>query len=100
MLFPSDFAPEIGELHEYGSYASWHPLLAHQPAYLNEFLARNYSKEVNLHFADMPEILPAWNLRLNVHQGCDVFLEDTTDKTGYAGLSDERALVRECMWLQ
>jgi len=67
------------------------------------FLARNYPLEVNLRFADMPEILPGYGLRFNVHsdgQGYDVLLEDATDKDGYAALSDERAVIRECKWLQ
>ena len=59
--------------------------------------------QTNVRFGDAPEILPGWNLRLSVHtdrQGCDVLLEDKTDKNGYAVLSDERAYIRECKWLQ
>jgi hypothetical protein len=51
----------------------------------------------------MPEILPGHNLRFNVHsdgQGYDVLLEDATDKSGYAALSDERGVIRECKALQ
>jgi hypothetical protein len=89
---------EVVELYKYGSYASWETLLAHNPD-LYECLARNYPQEVNLRFADIPEILPGYRLRLNVHsdgQGYDVLLEDATDKNGYAVLSDERAVIREC----
>jgi hypothetical protein len=56
-----------------------------------------------VHFGALPEILPGLNLRLNVHtdgHGYDVLLEDATDKNGYAGLSDERAAIRECQWIR
>jgi hypothetical protein len=88
---------EVVELMKYGAYASWETLLAHNPD-LYECLARNYP-DANLRFADMPEILPGYRLRLNVHsdgQGYDVLLEDATDKNGYAVLSDERVVIREC----
>jgi hypothetical protein len=93
---------EVVDSSTYGSYESWQTLLAHQPD-LNGWLATNYSREPNVHFGDLPEILPGWNLRLNVHadgQGYDVLLEDASDKTGYAALSDERGVIRECKWLQ
>jgi len=94
---------ESTDFYKFGSYASWQTLLAHQPDYLNGWLARFYSQEANVHFGDLPEILPGWNLRLNVQtdgQRYVVLLEDATDKTGYAALSDERAALRECKWLQ
>ena len=94
---------EADELFTYGAYASWQTLLAHKPDYLNGWLARFYSQEANVHFGDLPEILPGWTLRLNVQtdgQRYVVLLEDGTDKTGYAALSDERAAIRECKWLQ
>jgi hypothetical protein len=89
---------EVVEVSTYGSYASWETLLAHNPD-LYKCLARNYPQKANLRFADMPEILPGYRLRLNVHsdgQGYDILLEDATDKNGYAVLSDERVVIREC----
>jgi hypothetical protein len=95
---------EATERGEYGSYESWRTLLEHKREYLNSWLARFYSaNDANVHFGDTTEILPGWNLRLNVHtdgQGYDLLLEDTTDKSGYAALSDERGIIRECKWLQ
>lgn len=94
---------EATELYKYRPYASWQTLLAHQSEYLNGWLARFYSQEANVHFGDLPEILPGWNLRLNVQtegQRYVVLLEDATDKNGYAALSDERGAIRECKWLQ
>jgi len=94
---------EAGELNKYGSYGSWHTLLTHQSEYLNERLARFYQQEASQGFGDAPEILRGFNLRLNVHtdgRGYDILLEGATDKTGYAVLSDERAVIRECKWLQ
>ena len=52
----------------------------------------------NLHFSRGPEILPGWRLRLDLTddgKGYDVLLEDTTDKCGYAALTDERGLIRQ-----
>jgi len=90
---------EVGELNNYGSYASWQILLAHQPKYASNFLAMNYPQEANLQFAEMPEILPGWSLRFNVHPdglGYDVRLQDLTDKTcGYAVLTDESGVIRQ-----
>jgi len=95
---------EVGELRQYGSYASWKTLVTHQQEYLRKWFARFNPQETSLPFADSPEVLPGWSLRLNVHsdgQGYDVLLEDTTDKEqGYAALSDERGIIRESTWLQ
>ena len=93
---------EVMERDKYGSYGSWRTLLEHQQGYLNPWLEKFYSADADVHFGDTPEILPGWHLRLKVHtdgQGYDLLLEDATDKTGYAALSDERAAIRECKWL-
>lgn len=94
---------EAVERGKYGSYGSWRTLLEHQQEYLNSWLGQFYSvNDANVHFGDTPEILPGWNLRLNVHtdaQGYDLLLEDATDKS-YAALSDERGVIGECKWLQ
>ena len=64
----------------------WKTLVSGQPKYFG-------------HFSDAPEILPGWNLRLNVHtdgQGYDVLLRDLMDeKCGYAALTDERGVIRQ-----
>lgn len=90
---------EVDDLSNYGSYASWQTLLAHQPKFFDKFLAINYPQEANLHFADMTGILPGWNLRMNVHtdgQGYDVLLQDLTDKQcWYAALTDESGVIRQ-----
>lgn len=94
---------EVMELSKYGSYASWPTLLAHQSESLNGWLANFYSEEANVPFGETPEILPGWNLRLNVQadgKGYVALLEDANDKTGYAALSDERGIIRECKYLQ
>jgi hypothetical protein len=94
---------EVTERSTYGSFASWQTLLAHQQEYLNEWLANDYSRDPNVHFGSTPEILPGWNLRLIVPPdgtGWVVLLEDARDKTGYALLSDERGVIRQCKWLQ
>jgi len=94
---------EVGGFFQYNSYTSWQTLLAHEPEYLNAWVAKYYSDNPGLHFGDLPEILPGLSLRLNVHtdgRGYDVLLEDLSDKNGYAVVSDERGIIRECKWLQ
>jgi hypothetical protein len=87
---------EVGELSKYGAYSSWPTLLAHQQKYFDEWVARFSSGD---HFGDMPEILPGWSLRLNVHvdgKGYDLRLQDLTDKTcWYAALTDESGVIRQ-----
>ena len=93
---------EVTDFTQYGSYESWQTLRERHLRDLNAWLARFYSREANVHFGDMPEILPGWNLRLNVNadgQGFVLLLEDSADKTGYAVLNDERGVIRECKYL-
>lgn len=90
---------EVTDFKQYGWYAFWQMLLERYEKDLNGWLARFYSREANVHFGGMPEIPPGWNLRLNVQmdgQGYVVVLEDANDKTGFAALSDERGIIREC----
>jgi hypothetical protein len=87
---------EVTELYKYGSYATWPTLLVHQPEYFNGWLSRFYPQEVNLRFAEVPEILPGYGLRLNVHadgQGYDLRLEDTAAKRSFAAFSDESGVI-------
>ena len=93
---------EAGEFSTRGSYASWRTLLAHQQEYLHSWLTHR-SPQPNAQFGELPQILPGLNLRLNIHpdgRGYDILVEDTNDQSGYAALSDERAIIRECHWLQ
>jgi len=98
---------------ENGSYTRWQTLLSSYPKQFDEFLARH--SVVNFEFGqpdtvtrhilpgrqfnEPPEILPGWNLRLNVHsdgQGYDLLLRDMTDeKCGYAVLTDENGVIRQ-----
>jgi hypothetical protein len=94
---------EVADFSKYGSYASWQTLLVHQPEYLNAWLSTYYPQKPNVHFGDLPDILPGLHLRLSVHtdgHGYDVLVEDAGDKNGYAGLSDESGRIRECKWLR
>lgn len=90
---------EVTYQHENRSFAEWQTLLTSQPKYFDRFLVIYGSEKVNPHFADAPQILPGWNLRLNVHsdgQGYDVLLQDMTDqKCGYAALTDENGIIRQ-----
>ena len=95
---------ELTYKHKHGSYGIWQALLSDESKYFDEFLSIHNLPRTNSGFGSGPEILPGWNLRLNVHtdgQGYDLLLEDGTDKDhGYAALSDERAVIRESKWLQ
>jgi len=94
---------EVAERAAYGSYASWQTILTHEQHEMNQWLASVYSRDPNVHFGSMPEILPGWNLRLIVPPdgtGWVVVLEDANDKSGYAALSDESGVIRECKYLE
>ncbi len=90
---------EVTYRHENGSFAIWQSLLSSQPKYFNEFLAPNGLHKTNVHFSDAPEVLPGWNLRLNVHpdgKGYDMLLRDLTDeKCDYAAVTDESGVIRQ-----
>jgi hypothetical protein len=91
---------EALEFANQGSYASWQTLLEHQGEYLDSWLATYAPKT---HFGHLPEVLPGLDLRLHAHadgRGYDAVVEDLKDKNGYAGLSDERGVIRECTFLR
>jgi hypothetical protein len=96
-----------------GSYATWQNLLSSHPQYFEKFLTMHGLRQANLHFADAPEILPGWNLRLRVHadgQGFDLMLQDpatkqvlqdpTTKQVPYAIFLNEDAIIWEATALQ
>ena len=95
---------EVTEITQYGSSEPWPILLAHHQEDFNSWLKRFYSSnEPNVQFRDAPEILPEWNLRLNVQadgKGWVLLLNDASDKTGFAWVSDESGIIRECKYLQ
>lgn len=72
---------ELVDKSNYGPYSSWQTLLSHNPKYFDQFIqffAMHGQQLPNTGFADVPEILPGWNLRMNVHadgQGYDVCCE-------------------------
>jgi hypothetical protein len=88
---------EVGELSKYGSYSPWETLLAHRPEYFDQWLTNFYPEDAGLRFGDTAEILPGFNLRLNVRadgQGYDMRLQDTTGKK-WAAFSDESGVIWE-----
>ena len=86
---------------KYGAYSSWETLLEHQSKFFDQWLTRISPEQRSARFSDLPEILPGWSLRFNVHadgKGYDVQLQDLTDKKcGYAAASDETGLIRQSM---
>ena len=95
---------EVTELYDFGSYAPWPILFAHHQEDFNGWLKRFYSStDPNARYGDMPEILPGWNLRLNVRadgKGYVLLLADTSDKTGFAWVSDESGIIRDSKYIQ
>ncbi len=92
---------EISSRQKHGVYVSWDVLVKAKEFTDRgiKWAARNEPQLANIHFADAPEIVPGWRLRLNVTadgKGHDLLLEDETDKTcGYAAFTDERGLIRQ-----
>lgn len=84
---------------EHGSFVVWKTLVSENQKYFDGWLAMYGLQKANEHFSDAPEILPGWNLRLNVHvdgQGYDLLLRDLMDeKCGYAALTDESGVIRQ-----
>src|SRR5262249_32246660 len=65
-------------------YATWSTLRAHHPEIFEDFIVTYRQRLSGANFADPPEILPGWSLRMNVHadgQGYDVMLQDMQDTT-------------------
>lgn len=94
---------EVAEVTDYGAYAPWPILLAHHQDEFNGWLKRFSSIEPNARFGDMPEILPGWNLRLNVQadgKGYVLLLADAGDKIGFAWVSDESGIIRDSKYIQ
>lgn len=87
---------EVVELTTHGSYSSWEILLSHKQDYFNGWLTRIHSRDGSARFADAPEVLMGYVLRLNVHidgRGYDVRLEDTVGKQRHAAFSHESGLI-------
>jgi hypothetical protein len=90
---------------EHDSYGSWQTLLGNQEeqedlnGWLTQFYPQFYPQAAKVQFSTLPAVLPGLNMRLNVApdgQSYVVFAEDAADKTGFALVSDERGLTREC----
>ena len=95
---------EVTELYDLGAYAPWPILYAHHKEDFDGWLKRFYSStDPNARYGDMPEILPGWNLRLNVQadgKGYVLLLADTNDKAGFAWVSDESGIIRSSKYIQ
>jgi hypothetical protein len=96
---------EVIELSDFGAYAPWPILLAHHQEDFNRWRRKKLysSDEPNARFSEMPEILPEWNLRLNVQadgKGYVLLLADTSDNPGFAWVSDESGIIRDSKYFQ
>lgn len=89
----------------HGSYGSWQTLVGNQEyqqylnGWLSQFYPQFYPHAPKVQFSTLPGVLPGLNMRLNVApdgRSYIVFAEDATDKIGFALVSDERGIIREC----
>jgi hypothetical protein len=84
---------------KFGSYSEWPALLSNHADYFNQLVSVHRAEPPDASFGDLPEVLPGWNLRMNIHadgQGYDLLLRDMTDKKcGYAVVTDEHAVIRQ-----
>jgi hypothetical protein len=86
---------------KHGTYTSWQTLVGE--GYFGEsgtkFISEEFPTVAHALYGLGPEIVPGWKLRLNVSnngKSYDVQLEDVTDpKCGYAGITDERGVIRQ-----
>jgi hypothetical protein len=89
---------EVVEFSSYHTYASWQTLSAHQSKYINRCTQEN-----GIHLGIAPEVLPMWNLRLNVSadgRAYDVRLQDLADKQrGFVAFSDESGIIWQGQWI-
>ncbi len=91
---------ELDSKLKHGKYATWETLVDN-----GDFTTKGTkwaSKNdpfANLGFSRKSEILPGWNLRLNLTadaKAYDLLLEDATDDDcGYAAITDERGVIRQ-----
>ena len=88
---------EVVDQVKYGAYSSWQTLVAHHSESFDQFTTMYRQQLSDVHFAEPPEILPGWNLRMSLHadgRGYDLLLRDTTDtKCGYAAVTNENAVI-------
>jgi hypothetical protein len=82
---------------KFGSYSEWRSLLSNHADYFDHLISVHRLGPSDASFGDLPDVLPGWNLRMNIHadgQGYDLLLRDTTDKKcSYAVVTDERAVI-------
>ncbi|HUJ40651.1 MAG TPA: hypothetical protein VLW54_08905 [Candidatus Acidoferrales bacterium] len=83
---------EAVELQTRGSFAAWETLLSHHAEYIDKCMRQN-----GIRLGSMPEVLPGWNLRLNVRQdgkAYDLMLEDVANKqVPYGAYSNETGMI-------
>ena len=86
---------------KHGGYANWETLI-NNGYFTNtgtKYISEDYPTVAHALYGGGPEIVPGWRLRLNISnngQSYDVLLEDVNDpKCGFAGLSDDRGLIRQ-----
>ena len=86
---------------KHGTFANWDALYAE--GYFDQsgtkYVSQDFPTVAHALYGRGPEIVPGWKLRLNVSnsgKSYDALLEDVTDaKCGYAGLTDDRGLIRQ-----
>jgi hypothetical protein len=90
---------------KHGTFANWDALLAE--GYFGEtgtkWGSADFPTVTQAMYSRGTEIVPGWKLRLNVSnsgKSYDALVEDATDpKCGYAGVSDERGVIRQSKFI-
>lgn len=98
-------AAEFDYKKKHAVFANWDALLAE--GYFSEtgtkWGSEDFPTVTHAMYSRGPEIVPGWKLRLTVSNGgksYDVLVEDATDpKCGYAGVTDERGVIRQSKFI-
>ena len=92
---------EADYMKKHGTYANWETLFSNgyfEPSG-TKYVSQDFPTVAHALYSRGPEIVPGWRIRLNVSnsgKSYDALLEDVTDpKCGYAGVTDERGLIRQ-----
>ncbi len=96
---------EVDYKKKHATFANWETLLG--DGYFGDsgtkFVSEEFPTVAHALYSRGPEIVPGWKLRLNISnsgKSYDVLLEDVTDpKCGYAGLMDDRGLIRQSKYI-
>jgi hypothetical protein len=95
-------AAEANYKKTHGTYATWDTMIGNGDFtdHGTKWAPESFPTVAHAMYGSGAEIVPGWKLRLQISRdgnAYDLLLEDVTDpKCGFAVISDERGLVRQC----